>query len=138
MTSQYPPKSIYQLANMNLAYILIALLAAAIVVAFFIGRQVAKSQYQIIQLQQQIEYLHQKADDTQGEVNALVERLNGRPMSNRAIAGVEDMTAHLIELEVQAEIFTAHLQNMRDITSILRNRPHEYDQDKPSTIRRQA
>jgi hypothetical protein len=108
--------------------LLIILLIAATITAtaaYFLGRWVESSKRDRQEMQAQVAELT-------AQVANLSERLNGRHLSNRAIAGVEDATAILIDLEVENQIVNARLSNLRDVLSVLRNKPHEYNSDRPS------
>jgi outer membrane murein-binding lipoprotein Lpp len=108
-------------------WLVIVIIAAIILAigAYFIGRQVESNKQERNQMQKQVAELT-------AQVANLSERLNGRHLSNRAIAGVEDATAILIDLEVENQIVNARLNNLRDVLSVLRNKPHEYNPDRQS------
>lgn len=107
--------------------LIILLIAATITAAaaYCLGRWVESSKRDRQEMQAQVAELT-------AQVANLSERLNGRHLSNRAIAGVEDATAILIDLEVENQIVNARLSNLRDVLSVLRNKPHEYNPDRPS------
>lgn len=106
-------------------WLVILLIASliAIVAAFFIGRQVESTKRERMEMQNQISEL-------QIQITNMNERLNGRHLSNRAIAGVEDATAIAIDLAFELQAMEARLGNLRQVLGILRNTPEKYDPER--------
>lgn len=113
--------------------LIVILIAATITViaAYFLGRQVERNRQERNQMQSQIAELST-------QVANLSERLNGRHLSNRAIAGVEDATAIAIDLVFTTQELEARLGNLRTVLGILRNTPEKYDSDRQSGYKRGA
>lgn len=93
--------------------------------AYFIGRQVEHNRMQREDLQRQV-------NELRAQVENLQERLNGRHLSNRAIAGVEDATAIAVDMAFELSAVEARLGNLRQVLGILRNTPEKYDPDRPA------
>jgi hypothetical protein len=108
---------------MTLLIILLILLIAATIVAFFLGRWVESNKLQRQDMQRQL-------NEMQAQVENLGERLNGRHLSNRAVAGIEDATAIAIDLVFEVQTMEARLGNLRQVLGILRNQPEKYDPER--------
>lgn len=107
-------------------WLVIVIIAAATLAigAYFIGRQVESNKREKQDMARQI-------GELQAQVANLSERLNGRHLSNRAIAGVEDATAIAVDLVFEVQMMETRLGNLRQVLGILRNTPEKYDPDRP-------
>lgn len=109
---------------MLLLILTLILLLAAVITAFFLGRWIERNRIERQDLQRQVNELRLQVEN-------LSERLNGRHLSNRAIAGVEDATAIAVDLVFEVQAMEARLGNLRQVLGILRNTPEKYDPDRP-------
>lgn len=82
----------------------------------------------------------QRLADMEKRIGALEEKAEHAPkrLANRTIAGIEDAQAILIDLVFTHEAEEARLNNLRDVLSILRRDPNQYDPERPAGLRKEV